>query len=399
MQLLRRFEGQVEKKRRAKRYTSVLHMVKFVLMKRLTKYIGMQLATALVIIAFSLTAIVWLTQALRFIDYIVNRGVSSLTFLQLTGLMVPSLLFIILPFAVFVSVLFIYHRLTQDSELVVLRAAGQSRWQMARPVVMVAGGATILAYFISLYLMPITYHKFKDMQSFLRDNYASLLLQEEVFNTPIKGLTVFVRKRQANGELQGLLVHDNREAAQPITMMAQRGRIEQTPSGPRFLLFNGNRQELRNGRFSFLKFDEYAVDLSFYAADASNRTRKPEEYYVHELFAEAKEKPMRAGELLAEAHHRITWPIYTLVLGLFAFATLMRGEFNRRGQAKRITVISAAAIIVVAMALGMQYLISKNPSLIPLIYVNLGGWLAFIIWQLRDQSFRAIPLMGREVPS
>ena len=361
------------------------------MLSQLNRYIGTQLATAMVMIAFSLTAIVWLTQALRFIDYIVNRGVSSLTFLQLTGLMVPSLLFVILPFAVFVSVIFIYHRLTLDSELVVLRAAGQSRMQLARPVILVASAATLIAYGISLWLMPLTYHKFKDMQSFLRDNYASLLLQEEVFNTPVKGLTVFVRKRHENGLLEGLLVHDNREEAFPITMMAQRGKVEKTASGPRFLLYHGNRQELRNGRFSFLEFDEYAVDLSFYAVDASGRTRKPEEYFIHELFAEAKQQPNRKGELLAEAHHRLSWPLYTLILGLFGYASLQRGEFNRRGQNKRITVITISAIVIVATALGMQNLISKHSDFIPLLYANLLGWAGFVYWQLRDRSYRAIP--------
>ena len=365
------------------------------MISQLNRYIGTQLATALLIIAFSLTAIVWLTQALRFVDYIVNRGVSSLTFLQLTGLMVPSLLFVILPFAVFVAVLFIYHRLMLDSELVVLRAAGQSRWQLSKPVFMVAGSATLIAYMISLWLMPLTYHKFKDMQTFLRDNYASLLLQEEVFNTPIKGLTVFVRKRHNSGALEGLLVHDNRIQDQPVTMMAQRGRIKKTESGPRFLLYNGNRQEMRSGRFSFLKFDEYAVDLSFYATEVSSRTRKPEEYFIGELFSEARMDPKRSGELLAEAHHRLTWPLYTLILAGFAFATLLRGEFNRRGQNRRIAVISVSAIVIVATALGMQSLISKHSEFIPILYLNLLAWAGFIIWQLRDTNFSQIPTFNQ----
>ena len=151
------------------------------MISQLTRYISTQLATALLIIALSLTAIVWLTQALRFIDFIVNRGVSAFTFVKMTGLMIPSLLFVVLPLAVFISVLFVYHRLSQDSELVVLRAAGQSRRQLARPVWLVAGIAMLFSYFVSFYLMPVTYHKFKEMQSFLRDNYASLLLQEEVY--------------------------------------------------------------------------------------------------------------------------------------------------------------------------------------------------------------------------
>ena len=364
------------------------------MISRLNQYISLQLTAALLLIAFSLTAIIWLTQALRFIDYIVNLGVSALTFLQLTGLMIPSLLFIILPFAVFVSVLFIYHRLNQDSELVVLRAAGQSRLQLSKPVIIVAGGATLAAYFLSLYLMPLTYHKFKDMQNFLRDNYASLLLQEEVFNTPMKGLTVFVRKRHDDGTLEGLLVHDSRNEEQAVTMMAQRGRIEKTDSGPRFLLFNGNRQELRNGRFSFLRFSEYAVDLSFYTAQVNTRNRKPEEYTVAELFSEADKNQTRQGELLAEAHHRLTWPLYVLILGLFAYGSLLRGEFNRRGQVKQMVGTTVIAICMIASALAMQNIVAKNITMVPLFYVALLLWSALIFWLIRDTRYAPIPTSG-----
>lgn len=361
------------------------------MISQLTRYISTQLATALLIIALSLTAIVWLTQALRFIDFIVNRGVSAFTFVKMTGLMIPSLLFVVLPLAVFISVLFVYHRLSQDSELVVLRAAGQSRRQLARPVWLVAGIAMLFSYFVSFYLMPVTYHKFKEMQSFLRDNYASLLLQEEVFNNPVKGLTVFVRKRHNDGTLEGLLVHDNRDPDRPITMMAQRGRLEQTDSGPRFLLYNGSRQEVRSGRFSFLKFDEYAVDLSFYASEAASRHRKPDEYYIHELFSSQQLSKSQRDELLAEAHYRLTWPVLTLIMGLFAYANLLRGEFNRRGQTKRMAAITLAAITIIAFTMGLQNLVNQQVMLAPLLYINLLCWFGFILWQLRDRTFPHIP--------
>ena len=354
------------------------------------RYIVRQLALAALVIAASLTAIVWLTQALRFIDFIVNRGVSTFTFLKLTGLMVPSLLFVVLPFAVFVSVMFIYNKLMADSELVVLQSAGLSRFQLAKPVLWVAGGATAIAYFISLYALPVTYRQFKDMQTFLRDNYASLLLQEEVFNTPVDGLTVFVRERESNGVLRGILVHDNSDPALPVTMMAQEGRLQQTPQGPRFLLYNGNRQEVKKGRMSFLAFDNYVVDLSFYTKKVTERTRKPEEYFVHELFAEAQRSPYRAGELLAEAHHRIVWPLYNLALGLFAVVMLLSGEFNRRGNWRRITASVLAALGVVALGMSLQNLAARDAMMIPLLYIGIGAVFAFGFWQSREREHKSV---------
>lgn len=364
-------------------------------MKHYIAYIGKYLGGTALIVAFSLTSIVWLTQALRFIDFIVNRGVSAFTFLKLTALIIPSLLFVVLPLTLFIAVMFIYTRLMSDSELVVLQNAGLSRFQISKPVLLAGLAATLFAYFISFYALPTTYRQFKDMQSFLRDNYASLLLQEEVFNTPVEGMTVFVRERdQQTGLLKGILVHDNRDTENPVTMMAQQGQLEQTRQGPRFLLYQGNRQEMRDGKLSFLKFDNYTIDLSFYTNKVSKRDRKPEELFIGELFTEADHNAERRGELLAEAHQRIIWPLYNLALALFAAATLLTGQFNRRGNWQRITWASFAAVGIIGIGMSLQNVISGTPALIPLVYLNLFIFLGGSLWFLREGKHPPIPTSG-----
>jgi lipopolysaccharide export system permease protein len=360
-------------------------------MKIYIQYISRYLAGSALIVAFSLTSIVWLTQALRFVDFIVNRGVSVLTFLKLTALIVPSLLFVILPLTLFVAVIFIYNRLLGDSELVVLQAAGMSRLQLAKPALLVGVATTLFAYFISCYALPVTYRQFKDMQSFLRDNYASLLLQEEVFNTPVEGLTVFVRERDAEGQLKGILVHDNSDQQRPVTMMAQRGQIQQTPKGPRFLLFQGNRQEVKDGRLSFLKFDSYSIDLSFYTTNVETRERRPEELFIPELFTRAASEPEKRPKYLAEAHQRLTWPLYNLGLALFAVVVMLTGQFNRRGNWQRITFASMASIAIIGMGMSLQNLVISSLAFIPVMYASIGGFLVICLWFLREHSFAAIP--------
>lgn len=360
-------------------------------MRHYVVYMSKNLAGAALVVAFSLTSIVWLTQALRFVDFIVNRGVSAFTFVKLTALLAPSLLFVVLPFSLFVAVLFIYHRLMSDSELVVLQSAGLSRFQLARPALLVGVAATLFAYFISLYALPVSYRQFKEMQNFLRDNYASLLLQEEVFNTPVEGLTVFVRQRESNGLLRGILVHDSRDLHNPVTMMAQQGQLQQTSKGPRFLLYHGNRQEMRDGRLSYLKFDSYTVDLSFYTQEAEARKRKPDEMFLPELLTQAEEQPERRNELMAEVHHRLVWPLYNVALAMLAVVLLLTGEFNRRGNWQRLTWSSMLAVAVVAMDMVIENITATNPMLVPVVYGNIVLVLAVSAWFMRDRLYPPIP--------
>ncbi len=335
------------------------------------RYILKLLVWPMLLITFSLTCIIWLTQALRFIDFIINRGLSILDFVHITLLLVPSLLTIILPVALFISVIFSYNKLVADSELVVMEASGLSPWQLARPALTIGLIVTLISYALSLYIMPAANRQFKDMQSFLRDNYTSILLQEEVFNHPAPGLTVFVRERNDDGTLRGILVHDNRIASQSVTMMADEGRMTQTPRGPRFLLIRGMRQQIREGRISWLDFDSYNLDLSFYTQQAQKRIPDARERFVTDLFAPKEDIPeAQRNKFLAEAHQRLTWPLYSLGLAMLSVAVLLRSEFNRRGRWKRITALSGGALIIVLITFGLNNLTARMPMLAVMMYAN-----------------------------
>ena len=356
-------------------------------MYQYSKYIVKNLTHSTLLITLSLTSIVWLTQALRFIDFIVNQGVSIMVFLQLTILLIPSLLLLILPPALFCSVIFVYNKLKLDSELIVLQAAGLSRLRLALPAAQVAVGVALMTYFIAMVLQPVSYTRFRDMQSFLKNNYASILLQEGVFSNPVKGLTVFIRERNKDGTLHGILVHDNRQMASPITMMAEEGKLVETPQGPRFLLLNGNRQEMRSGRLSFLTFENYTMDISLYTQSMAARPPDAQELFLNDLLAnDAKLSPIENQKRHAEAHQRILWPLYPLCLTLVALAVLLSGEFNRRGHWHRIAIAIGIGVIIIFSAVGFRGIMATRPNMIFVAYLNLLVPAGLAIWALSDRE-------------
>ena len=163
--------------------------------RRIDRYIFRQLLGTTLFVATTLTCVVWLTQSLRFVEMIVNRGVSASLFLYFTMLLVPSFLAIILPIALFAAILFVYNRLLVDSELVVLRAGGYSQYSLARPAIAMMIVVIAACYALTIYLMPASYRDFKDLQFTLRNSFPSVLLLEGVFSPVMKGVTVYVESR------------------------------------------------------------------------------------------------------------------------------------------------------------------------------------------------------------
>lgn len=328
-------------------------------MRQYERYLFVHLVWPTVVITASLTAIVWLTQILKYLDFILSRGLSIGDFLYLTGLMLPSLLLMLVPVSLCIAVIFTYNRLTVESELIVLNAVGVSKWQLAKPALRLGFLCAGLCYALALYVMPLANEKFQDIRVFFRDKYASVLLEEGVFSTPMDGVTVFVRERDSKNNLFGILMYDSRDPTQVVTVIADRGRLEQGSSGPRFYLQQGMRQQLREGKVSWLAFDDYAIDIAFYGADVE-RKRNPDERTIGELFNTAGLTEKQALAYRAEAHQRLTWPALALGLPLFALAVLFSGEFNRRGQWRRIVAASIGMVALVMLYFALRSLSAEQ---------------------------------------
>src|SRR6201997_3223123 len=177
-------------------------------MKRLDRYILRQWFGVMIFVTAALSAAIWLAQSLRLIDLIVIRGLSIEIFLYLAALILPRFLDIVLPIGVFIAVLFVFNRLTAESELVVMRSAGLSHLALAKPVLMLAGIAFLALMSLSIYFLPESNRAFKDLQFEIRNRFVSSLLQEGTFATVADKLTIYIRSRDGRGELIGLLIND-----------------------------------------------------------------------------------------------------------------------------------------------------------------------------------------------
>lgn len=344
-------------------------------MNRFNLYVLRQLLVAMAFSVTVLTCVIWLTQSLRVVEMIVNRGLSIGTFLYLTALALPNFLEYVLLISLFASVLFVYARMVTDRELVVMRAAGVGQWSLARPALFLATIVMLICYFLGIYLVPTSYNKFRDMQWELRYNVSHIMLREGAFNGITKDMTVYIRERASSGELHGILIHDTRKPEKPRTWMAERGAMVETASGPQVLMFNGNRQEVdrKTNRLSILHFDRWSMPLDAGGQPAGLRYRESRERYIDELLwpeRDAFVPPRDHGKMKAEGHRRLTWPLFAFGFTLVGLAALISGGFNRRGQGKRVVVAVSLVVALVVLALGFQNLTSKMPVFAPLMYIN-----------------------------
>ena len=348
-------------------------------MTLLDRYLFRQLALALLAVTVGLAALVWLTQSLRFIELVLDRGLSLAVFFELTSLLLPSFFSVILPITTFIVMLFVHLRLAGDRELVVMRAAGLSNWQIARPALALGLLVVGLMAFLNFWLVPLSHTAFRQWQFEIRNQLVGVLVQEGVFSTLGNDLTVYARKRDADGTLRGIMVHDQREAGGAVTILAQAGRIGQGADGPRVTLYDGVRQQMEKGpsgappRLTVLSFSENSVDLARVARNEETRSRDSRERSIAELLDPDPAEGLRPRELRrfrAEAHQRMASPITALSFALVGLAVALTGQFRRHGGG--IGVVLGIGIMVALLALGLTIgnAAARRDGLIWLIWLH-----------------------------
>jgi lipopolysaccharide export system permease protein len=338
------------------------------------RYLFRQLAFALIAITGGIVALTWLTQSLRFIELVVNRGLSLGVFFRLTGLLIPGFVEVILPITCFVAVQFIYQRLAGDRELTVMRAAGLSPYALSRPALALIALAVVLGYALSLSIVPSTLTAFREYQWEIRNRIAAFLLQEGVFTPVADDLIVYVRARDPDGTLHGILVDDARQPNHHATILAETGRLLPGANSPRVLLVNGSRQEVdtQTGRLNVLTFKENTIDLADTNRAEEQRLRDIGEFSLDELLHPAPGliNPREYPRMVVEAHKRLADPLATLSFAGIALLFALTGTFRRHGGLWRPLLAILCVVALVAAGLALDSAAVRENALVPLMYVR-----------------------------
>ncbi|CAI9121371.1 LPS export ABC transporter permease LptF [Brytella acorum] len=338
----------------------------------LDHYVIRQMLIALAAMTGGAVALIWLMQSLKFVSLVVQRGLSLRTFLGLTSLLAPGFVAIILPITTFLVILFTCQRLVTDREMTVMRAAGLSPLQISRPALIVALFSTLLCYILNIWIVPTTYHAFHRYEFQIRNRMAAFMLQDGVFTTIPPNMTVYIRKRDSDGELHGVLVEDDRDPDAHTTILAEHGSIVVVNGQPRVVLNNGSRQVIdhKTGRLNVLSFKRNTVDLVS-GKNGDRQERDPAEMSIRELLhPDLDEVPVRdRGKFAVEAWRRLTSPLTAFSFSMIGLFAAVGGVFSRHGNFTRPFGAVMSVVGLLAFSLMLQNLAGRNLRLVPLMWL------------------------------
>jgi len=340
----------------------------------LTLYLLRQLAGAFAFATGAVTFVVLFTQSFRLLSLVIENSSTALIFFQLLGLSALTFLPLIMPLGLGTAIVFVYNKLSTDSELVVMRSAGLNTLRLIEPALILASAVTLLCFIMTLWITPAANRNLVTLQNKMRDSYAIFLSHPGSFNDLSEGLTFYANKRGPNGSLQGILIHDVRQPDNSITTMAATGQVVDNGGEPHMIIFNGRRQEFdrTTGKLSELAFDQYVLDLDALRNTPTGRVPDPRELTVAELLDPSPEMLRARGPMShfrGELHTRLATPFLSFSYGLIGLASILAGAFNRRGMAGRILIGALAIVVTQTTFMTLSGLVARDSGLAIVLYM------------------------------
>lgn len=354
-------------------------------MGTIDKYIFRTTLASFAVVLVSLTGVIWITQALRGIDLMTSQGQTIITFLGITGLVIPALILIIAPIALMIAIAHTLNKLATDSEVIVMNAAGFSPIRLFVPFLYATLLVALLVAFIAAYLAPDGMRRIKQWDAEITADVLANILQPGRFSQLDQNLTIRIRERQPGGVLAGIFVDDRRDPKERISIIADRGTVLNNERGSFLVLQDGHLERFETGKQepALVTFDRYAFDMSKFSQRSSDVVYGIRERYLWELFAPAPDDPMYKqlpGQFRADLHDRLMAPLYPFAFAALTFAFLGTPRTTR--QSRNFSIANAILAVFGLRMIGFacSVMAVKSPVAVLVQYLMLALAIGASVW-------------------
>ncbi len=313
---------------------------------------------------FCTSIIIWVFQAVNFLDIIVEDGRDYLVYINFSLLNFPKILTKLIPFILFLSFLYVIAKYELKNELVIFWNFGINKIELVNFFIKFS----ILMMIIQILLTALIVPKTQDLaRSFLRTssiNFFENFIKPKVFNATLEGVTIYSNSKDKNGNLKEIYLKKGEGENFQITF-AKKGGFKKIGNNTFLELYSGETISVVNNKITSFKFSKTDFNLTNFK-DNTTTYKKTQEVATIDLIKcyhnlmnlnflkiekDFKVENCRAeniNNILKELYKRIIIPLYIPVLILIALLLITKSKENTNYPKYRflIFLIGLSAIII-----------------------------------------------------
>ena len=346
--------------------------------------------------SFALTLIIWVIQAVNYLDIVTEDGHSFRVYFFFTLLSLPKIFSQSLPFVFFLSIFYIISDFEDKNQLLIYWSHGISKLQVVNKIVQFSITFVFVQIIFSTIIVPYTQDK---SRSFIRDSNLDFfpnLIKPKKFIDTVKDLTIFIEKKNNDGSYKNILLKDESDKNNTQIIIAKKGEILLNNNNKMLLLDSGEIIRINKDKdTTSFNFKTTQFDLEKYSSKTTKSPKVQEistinlieclNFLTNNINSSTIIKNLNCSpdflkNIYQELYKRIYLPIYITLLSLISSLILLRSKNTQGYFSFKIKIFLIGIFFIIISDVLLNF--TGNNITNDIIYLVIPILSFFIIYQI-----------------
>ena len=322
----------------------------------------------------SIATIIWVLQAVNFLDFVVEDGHGFLVYLNYTLLSFPKTLSRIFPFALFFSFSYILLKYEGNNELVIFWNFGVNKIKFINIFINFSLIYMMVHLILNAFLVPLSQDK---ARSFLRTsdlNFFESILKPKKFIDVVNNLTIFFDEKNESGELKNIFLKDNsKENGFQITT-SKTGRFEFRGDKKILVLYDGKTIKNQNQKTSEFEFSKTDFNIDRYNSKTNivQKTQENSTVQLLKCLLILKKVKKDLGQrnnfkvdnclignldnIYAELYKRLIMPFYNILLVMTSLLLIIKSKDQHGFKLYKFQVFILGFLCIIFSEISLKFI-------------------------------------------
>ena len=215
---------------------------------KINKYFLKEFLSYFIVVLFSVISVVWIAQAVNFLDLVVEDGHAIGVYFSYSLLSIPKIVTRLIPICFLVSLGLTIIKLEKDNELIVFWTSGLSKMKVVNFIFFISVIVMLFQLIMANTISPTSLNLSRAVLKNSSLEFFPTLIREKQFNDTVEDVTFFVEKKSADGSFENIFIRDHNKILSDTnqkssTIFAKSGFIRQNENSRHLVLYDGTIQK------------------------------------------------------------------------------------------------------------------------------------------------------------
>ena len=354
----------------------------------------------------SSSVIIWVFQAVNFLDIMIEDGRDYLIYINYSILHFPKTLSKLYPFILFFSLFYVTIKYETNNELIIFWNFGVNKAEVINLIFKFSIIMTLIQIFLTSIVVPSSQDA---ARSFLREskvNFFGNFIKAQKFNDTIKGVTIFSEKKDVEGSLYNIYVKKEVDDNEFQITYAKKGIFRNINKTPYLVLIDGetitgNNNDVTNLSFSKSQFPLYnsetnattykktqevsTLDL-FICMNKIFKTKNIKNNFVYDEIENCSVRNLTS--IFKEFYKRIIIPLYIPLLMLIPFLLILSSKESLEYKKLKYTSFIIGLGFIIFSETTIRMISTKLIENLLIVSVPIIGLIFLYLFLIKQFSFK-----------